>query len=66
MIYYAVIYMKDGNIHLFRSESKEGAEEAIEKVMEGKWNGEIESTKIITKSTETALWKNTQGHWIGA
>lgn len=65
MVYYAVIYMNDGNIHLFKSDTKEGAEDCIKGLQDSKWKDQIETTKIVKKDTTTALWQNTNGHWIG-
>lgn len=64
MIYYAVIYMKDGNIHLFKCDSREEGENMIQKVRESKWKDEIDVTKVIKKDPDKEWFKSVNGYWI--
>ena len=64
MIYYSVIYMKDGRIHLNPSSSKEEAESVIAKVKESIWKDQIEYTKVIKRDPESPWFKSLEGHWI--
>lgn len=48
MLYYAVVYLKDGTIHLCPEKSEEKAKEILEKIKE-KYNDRIDKLKIVKK-----------------
>jgi len=64
MIYYAVAYMKDGQIHLKPFSSKEEAQRNLQLLKESKWGGMIDITKIIKKDPESPWYQSVKGYWL--
>lgn len=64
MIYYAVIYMKDGQIHLMPHKSREEAEKTCNEIRQTKWADKIDVTKVVKKDPEKEWFKAVKGYWI--
>ena len=65
MIYYAVLYMKDGQIHLMPHETKEAAEATCAEIcVSPKWRDKIDTTKVVKKDPEMKWFKAVKGYWI--
>lgn len=65
MIYYSVIYHKDGCISLKPFETKEEAGAYNKKALEDeKWGPRIDKTKIVKKDEESDWFKISKGYWI--
>ena len=64
MIYYIVIYMKDGNIHLKPHDCKDDAEHTIEQLKDSKWFDQIDLIKIVKRDSESSWFKGLKGYWI--
>lgn len=64
MIYYVCIYMKDGQIHLKPFDSKEDAEECIEKAKNSKWSEQIDLIKIVKRDSNSSWFKSLKGYWL--
>ena len=64
MIYYAVAYMTDGQIHLKPFESREEADDCINKLKASKWGPMVKLTKIVKKDPDSAWLKSVNGYWI--
>lgn len=64
MIYYAVAYMKDGQIHLKPFPSREEAQDCINKLRTSKWKDAIDLTKIVKKDANSAWLRSVNGYWI--
>lgn len=64
MIYYAVAYMKDGQIHLKPFKTKEEAEHNLELLKASKWGPQIDLTKVVKKDTSKEWFKSVNGYWI--
>ena len=64
MIYYAVIYMKTGEIHLKPFDTKEKARECLEKLKDTKWEESIDIKKIVKKDNDSTWFQSVHGYWI--
>lgn len=65
MIYYAVVYTKNGEIYLKPFNSKEEAVSFVYGLkMREKWAAIFDKAKIVKKDTSTDLWKKMNGYWI--
>ena len=64
MIYYAVVYMKDGQIHLKPCQSRVEAEAYLSKLRNSKWKDSIDITKVVKKDANSAWLKSVKGYWI--
>lgn len=65
MIYYAVIYLKNGEIHLKPWLTKEDAEKCIsETCAKPKFKDQIELTRVVKKDPEKEWFKSVHGYWI--
>lgn len=64
MIYYAVAYMTDGQIHLKPFESVREAEENLTKLKASKWGPQVKHTKVVKKDPDCAWFKSVNGYWI--
>lgn len=64
MIYYAVAYMNDGQIHLKPFDSKQGAEDCIEKLKASPWGPYLKQTKIVKKDPDSPWFRSVNGYWI--
>ena len=64
MIYYAVIYMKDGQIHLMPHKSKEEAQETIDRVKNQKFKDKIDVCRIVKKDSNKDWYRSVNGYWI--
>lgn len=64
MIYYAVVYMKDGCIHLKPFDSREEAQAELEKLRSSKWANSIDLTKVVKKDANSAWLQSVKGYWI--
>lgn len=65
MIYYACIYMKNGEIHLKPFQSKEEAEARIDYIRKSeKWGSQVDLTKVIKKDPDKEWWKSVKGYWL--
>ena len=65
MIYYAIIYLKDGCISLKPFDSKEEAIEYNEKVLnDEKWGPRTDTVKVVKKDPESPWFKSVKGYWI--
>ena len=64
MIYYAVAYMKDGQIHLKPFNSKEAAEHNLELLKKSEWGDKVDLTKVVKKDPESPWFKSVRGYWI--
>lgn len=64
MLYYAVAYMKDGQIHLKPYPTKEEAQEHLDLLKESRWKDKIDLLKIVKKDPDSAWLKSVKGYWI--
>lgn len=65
MIYYAVVYMKNGEIHLKPFNTKEEAQERIDAIKNHeKWKSEFLLGKIVKKDPESPWYQSVHGYWI--
>lgn len=65
MIYYTIIYMADGQIHLMPHTTREKAEETEKEIKaHPKWGGQVKATKIITKDPASETFVKRKGLWI--
>jgi len=64
MIYYAVVYMKNGDIHLRPFETKEAAEACCEKFKDSDYADDIDVLKVIKKDPSKEWFKSVNGYWI--
>lgn len=64
MIYYAVVYMKDGQIHLMPHATKEAAEECLKDLMGTKWGPKVDFTRVVKKDPDKDWYRSVNGHWI--
>lgn len=64
MIYYAVAYMTDGQIHLKPFNSKQEAERNLELLKASKWGPYLKQTKIVKKDPESPWFRSVNGYWI--
>ena len=65
MIYYAVVYMKNDEIHLKPFSTKEEALERIEAIKNHeKWGPEFELGKVVKKDPESPWFQSVHGYWI--
>ena len=65
MIYYAVAYMNDGQIHLKPFGSIKEAEENLAKLKSHeKWGSQVKLTKVVKKDPDCAWFKSVNGYWI--
>ncbi len=65
MIYYAVIYLKNGEIHLKPFDTKEDAEECIKNTAtREKYKDQIDVTKVVKKDTSKDWFRSVNGYWI--
>ena len=65
MIYYAVAYMTDGQIHLKPFNSKENAEEALAKLKAHvTWGPKVKFTKVVKKDPNSPWFRSVNGYWI--
>ena len=61
MIYYAVLYMVDGQIHLMPHGTKEEAEKTIEQAKQERFGPKIKHAKVFKKDTTGKWFKE---YWI--
>lgn len=64
MIYYAVLYMTDGQIHLMPHETKEEAEKTIEEAKKEKFGSKIVFSRVVKKDPNKDWYKSVNGYWI--
>jgi len=65
MIYYAVIYMNNGEIHLKPFDSKEEAQARIDYIRKSeKWGNQVVLTKIVKKDSNSPWFQSVKGFWI--
>ena len=64
MIYYAVAYMKDGQIHLKPFSTKEGAEHSLKLLRESNWGPQVDLTKVVKKDPASPWFQSVKGYWI--
>lgn len=65
MIYYAVVYMKNGEIHLKPFDTKEEAQERIENIKNHeKWSKEFDFGKVVKKDPDSPWFRSVNGYWI--
>lgn len=65
MIYYAVAYMNDGQIHLKPFSSVREAEESLKKLKNHeKWGSQVKHTKVVKKDPDCAWFRSVNGYWI--
>lgn len=64
MIYYAVAYMNDGQIHLKPFGSTREAEDNLAKLKASKWGPKIKLTKVVKKDPDCAWFRSVNGYWI--
>lgn len=64
MIYYAVIYMKNGEIHLKPYGSREEAELHCKEIYNTKWADKVDITRVVKKDPEKSWFKQVKGYWI--
>lgn len=64
MIYYAVAYMTDGQIHLKPFGSKQDAEANLEKLKASKWGPKVKLTKVVKKDPDSPWFRSVNGYWI--
>lgn len=63
MIYYSVVYLKDGTIHLQPNPTKEEAEDTNEKI-KAKYGDRVDLVKIVKKDPASPWFKSVKGYWI--
>ncbi len=64
MIYYAVAYMTDGQIHLKPFSSIREAEDNLAKLKASKWGPQVKLTKVVKKDPDCAWFRSVNGYWI--
>ena len=65
MIYYAVIYLKNGEIHLKPFDTKEDADECIATVADKpRYKDQIDVTKVVKKDPSKEWFKSVNGYWL--
>ena len=64
MIYYAVAYMTDGQIHLKPFDSVRDAEHNLELLKSSKWGPKVKLTKVVKKDPDCAWFRSVNGYWI--
>ena len=64
MIYYAVAYMKNGDIHLRPYNTKEEAQECLSKFKDSEFSDDYDILKIVKKDNDSAWFKSVNGYWI--
>ena len=64
MIYYAVAYMTDGQIHLKPFSSVREAEDNLTSLKQSKWGSQVKLTKVVKKDPDCAWFRSVNGYWI--
>ena len=65
MIYYAVFYLSNGEIHLKPYNSREGAEGCVTKMkQDAKYGPQITFTRVVKKDPRSAWLTSVNGYWI--
>lgn len=65
MLYYAVIYMKNGEIHLKPFKSKEEAINRINHIKNSeKWGSLFDTGKVVKKDPNSPWFQSVHGYWI--
>lgn len=65
MIYYSLIYMDNGEIHLRPHDTKEAAEETCHEIKKHeKWGSHVSHTKVISKDPSSETYRKREGFWI--
>ena len=65
MIYYSVIYLKNGEIHCKPYSSYREAEETNQKTKsDEKYGPQVQLTKVVKKDPDCAWFKSVNGYWI--
>jgi len=65
MIYYAVVYMKDGQIHLKPFDTKEGAANECTRIKNSvRWGEMVDTTKVVKKDPNSPWYQSVKGYWI--
>ena len=62
--YYAVAYMDDGQIHLKPFDTKEQAQDNLNKLCASKWGPKVTFTRIVKKDFDSAWLRSVNGYWI--
>ena len=65
MIYYATIYLKNGEIHLKPFSTREAAEACISKVeKDNTYGSQIDKAKVVRKNEDSPSFHLCKGYWI--
>ena len=65
MIYYAVIYLKNGEIHSKPWSTKADAEQCIEDTSKKpEFANQIDKTKVVKKDPNSPWYQSVNGYWI--